>query len=240
MNRLLWTALILLGSALAWVLLHGLHPAARAWTVLLLVPFPALMVRQAHELHAMPALPRPSAYLSSILGLWLLAGATLVVAVLSGYDARDLGIRDTSLLRTTVIGAAVTAAAIAVQFLFRTLGVRESPVLRQLLPVTAAERWLFVLVSISAGVCEELVFRGFLLRTLTLATGITPLAVLLSAGAFGVVHAYQQPIGAVRAAVLGILLTLPVLLGDSLVTAMLAHTLIDIIGGLWLARHLLR
>ena len=99
---------------------------------------------------------------------------------------------------------------------------------------------MFVLVAISAGICEEILFRGFLLRVLVLATGVTPLAVILSAGAFGVVHAYQSPAGALRAALLGVLLTVPVLLDASLVSAMIAHTLIDLLSGLWLARYLLR
>lgn len=238
--KALWGGVLLLGSAVVWALLPGLHPGARLWTVLLLVPFPALMVRQAQQLRQMPALPRRAAYLSSILALWLLCGATLLIAVLSGFDARDLGVVPASPAVIATATLATTGAAVAVLFLFRLAGTRETPVLRELLPVTAPERALFVLLSLTAGICEELVFRGFLLRSLTLATGLTPLAVLLSAGAFGVVHAYQQPAGAVRAALMGVLLSLPVLFDASLISSMAAHALVDLLSGLWLAKYLLR
>jgi membrane protease YdiL (CAAX protease family) len=99
---------------------------------------------------------------------------------------------------------------------------------------------VFVFVAITAGICEEIIFRGFLLRTLVLGTGITPLAVVLSAGAFGVVHAYQSGAGALRAALLGVLLTVPLLLDGSILSAIVAHTLLDLLSGLWLARYLLR
>ena len=240
MTRTAWAAALLGSSILAWSLLSGLHPAARLWSVLLLVPFPALMVWQARELARVAPIPRREAYVSSIAGLWVLCGVTLAIAMWSGFDARDLGMADVVLPRIAVVTGLLTAAAIGVLFLFRAMGVRESAVLRGLLPVTANERALFVLLSLSAGICEELVFRGFLLRALTLATGVTPLALLLSAGAFGVVHAYQQPLGAVRAVVLGMLLSLPVLFGASIVPAIVAHALVDIITGLWLARYLLR
>ena len=233
-------AAVLAGTVLVWLLLPELPPVARVWTAVLMVPLPALMVRQAAELRAITELPRVAAYVSSIIGLWVLAGATSVVAVASGFNARDLGIVSVSAPRVIAFAAVLTAAAVALQFIFRALGTREARVLRELLPVTSRERWLFVLVSLSAGICEELVFRGFLLRALVLGTGVTPLAVLLSAGAFGVVHAYQQPVGAVRAALLGLLLTAPVLLDASLVTSMLAHAAIDVVSGLFLARYLVR
>ena len=117
---------------------------------------------------------------------------------------------------------------------------REAPVLRELLPVSGPERSLFVALSATAGICEEIVFRGFLIHALTLATGSVTLALLLSSCVFGVVHAYQSPLGAVRAALLGALLALPLVFHGSIVPAILAHTLIDILSGLWLARWLLR
>jgi membrane protease YdiL (CAAX protease family) len=233
-------AVVLGAAALVWMLLPALHPAARVWTALLMVPFPALMVRQAQELKHMRALPRVPAYLSSIFSLWVLCGATLAVTLLSGLDARDLGLREVGIVRVATVTVVVTAAAIGLLFAFRAAGARETTVLRELLPVTTRERWVFVLVAITAGICEEIVFRGFLLRTLTLGTGLTPLAVALSAGAFGVVHAYQSAAGALRAAILGVLLTVPVLLDASLLSSIIAHTLIDLLSGLWLARYLLR
>ena len=82
--------------------------------------------------------------------------------------------------------------------------------------------------------------RGFLLYALHVATGSAVLAVVLSSGAFAVVHAYQQPLGALRAGLLGAILAVPLLLGHPIYAPILAHAAIDILSGLWLARYLLR
>jgi hypothetical protein len=46
-------------------------------------------------------------------------------------------------------------------------------------------------VSLSAGFCEELVFRGYLQRQFHAATGNVVVAVALQAIVFGLVHTYQ-------------------------------------------------
>jgi uncharacterized protein len=235
-----WLAAVVLATGVAWLQLAGVPAAARLWAALLLVPLPALMVVQAHLLRGAEPLPRREAYISSIITLWLLAGATAIVALLSGYTWARLGL--TAPLTPSSLGLVgiITLAGIALLFAFRFAGFRETAVLRELLPVTRRERVWFVGVSVTAGVTEEVVFRGFLLAVLTDATGSAVLAVLLSSGAFGVVHAYQQPVGALRAALLGALLAIPVLLHGALLPAILAHALIDLLSGLWLARYLLR
>ena len=47
-------------------------------------------------------------------------------------------------------------------------------------------------MSVSAGICEEIFYRGLLLTALTALVGLWP-AVLLSSVAFGLGHAYQGP-----------------------------------------------
>lgn len=241
MARRGWALAVAAATVVAWLQLNGVPWAARAWAAVLLVPLPALMVLQARLLlHDTDELPRRAAYLSSIISLWVLAGATAVVARASGFGATELGLGEVPVTTVVVAGIALAAAGVALLFLFRLLGFREAAVLRTLLPQTADERLLFVAVSATAGICEEFIFRAFLLPVLTAATGSIALALLLSSGAFGVLHAYQRPIGALRAALLGALLAVPVLLFGSIYPAILAHTLIDVLAGLWLARFLLR
>jgi membrane protease YdiL (CAAX protease family) len=130
--------------------------------------------------------------------------------------------------------AGTVVAGLTLIMIARVSGIEESPMLIHLLPVTARERVAFVGVSLTAGFCEELVFRGFLIATLGAATGSTPLAILLSSGVFGLLHAYQRPSGAVRAAALGALLAAPLIATGSIVPAMIAHATLDLIGGLLL------
>jgi hypothetical protein len=54
-----------------------------------------------------------------------------------------------------------------------------------------SEIFLWLLVSLSAGFCEELVFRGYLQRQFHAATGNVVVAVALQAIVFGLVHTYQ-------------------------------------------------
>lgn len=220
--------------------LDGLHTAARAWTVVLLLPLPALMIAEGRRLNELGTVPRTQAYVSSIVSLWTLAFATLGLAAVGDMGGSG-ALRAALTLNAAGVALALgaTAAGIGILFLFRALGVRETPLMRQLLPESVRDRALFIGVSITAGICEELIYRGFLLQALNQAVSL-PVAVVLSSGAFGVAHAYQQPLGALRATLLGGLLCVPVLLTGSLLPSMLAHALIDILSGLWLARYLLR
>ncbi|MBR9989018.1 MAG: CPBP family intramembrane metalloprotease [Gemmatimonadetes bacterium] len=227
-------------AAITWLLLDTVHWAARTWTVILLVPLPALFIVQGRKLGELDVLPRSEAYISSIASLWILAALTAGVGWVSGYRLPDLGLIALSPERTLITSVALTAAGIAVLFAFRLAGVREPPLMRELLPVSRDERILFLGVAVTAGICEEIIFRGFLIAVLHAATASLPIAVLVSSAVFGVAHAYQQPAGAVRATILGAILALPLLSDGSIVPAIIAHAAIDIISGLWLARYLLR
>jgi membrane protease YdiL (CAAX protease family) len=237
--RPLVLAALAVGTAAAWLLLPQLHDAARLWTVVLLVPLPALMIAEGQRLQQLESLPRTQAYISSIISLWTLAFATLAVTAFAGIELRAIGLAPADAAATVAYAAGATLAAVAILFLFRWAGVREPDVVRQLMPVTRQDRALFIGVSITAGICEEIIYRGFLLYALMQALPL-PIAVVLASGAFGVAHAYQQPLGALRAALLGAVLTVPVLATGSLVPAMLAHASIDVLSGLWLSRYLLR
>ena len=94
-------------------------------------------------------------------------------------------------------------------------------------------------MSITAGICEELVFRGFLIPAIGSAIGALGLAAVIAAAVFGLVHAYQGFGGAVRAALLGAMLSLPLLVAGSILPAVLAHAAIDVIGGYWLGPRLI-
>ena len=107
--------------------------------------------------------------------------------------------------------------------------------LERLLPRTHAQRAVFVLLSVSAGVGEELAFRGFLIPALETASGSTRLAVIVSSVAFGMLHSYQRSDGVIRASALGVVMAAPLLATGSLFPSMAAHALYDLVVGLLLA-----
>jgi uncharacterized protein len=227
-------------ALLVWFNSGELSLPIRLWTTALLAGLPLLMVLQAQQLRDIDALPRRAAYLSSIISLWVLAAITVACAWLGGMRAADLGLLALPPLTFILWTVGLTAAAVITVLGFHLAGFREAPVVEELIPVTQPERALFVGVSVTAGVCEEVVFRGFLIPALLLATGSLPLALLVSSAVFGVVHAYQQVPGALRATLLGALLAAPLLVHGSILPAIAAHALFDVIAGLWLSRFLLR
>ena len=95
-----------------------------------------------------------------------------------------------------------------------------------LLPHTEEERRLFWLVSLTAGACEEIFFRGFLMWYLEASMG--PLmAVLVSSAIFGLGHIYLGWTQAPKTALVGLLLAFVALASASLWPAMLLHAVFD-------------
>jgi membrane protease YdiL (CAAX protease family) len=66
------------------------------------------------------------------------------------------------------------------------------------------------------------------------------LSILVASGAFGFLHAYQGVIGILRTASLGFVLAVSFLMTGNLWPAVAAHTLIDLLVGLVLGKHILR
>lgn len=100
----------------------------------------------------------------------------------------------------------------------------------EFLPHTRAEGRWFAALSVTAGVCEEVLFRGFLLAYVMALAGPWVAAVVTSV-AFGLCHAYQGAGGAVRSAVLGLASVGLVLLAGSLWPAVVAHAAVDLVSG---------
>jgi len=98
------------------------------------------------------------------------------------------------------------------------------------LPGTWTERRWWVFVSITAGVCEEILFRGFMLHYLHVFpwTLSLTLALLISSVIFGVHHIYQGASGAARVAIVGILFGLLFLLTGNLLFPISFHGAMDL------------
>ena len=206
----------------------------------LMAAVPTLAVAQVPVIGS-AEIERVPAYLSSIFTLCLVGGAAGVVGWLGG-GPESLGLVSlgwSALIGWTLLG---TAAALLLMVVFRSASVRlglvDSRLLEELLPRTPGERRLFVWLSLAAGVGEELAYRGYAIMLLAPALGPWPAAWLTSA-VFGVMHAYQGLLGVLRTGLLGLLLAAIFLWSGSLWPAILAHTLLDIVAGLWLGDRLL-
>lgn len=115
----------------------------------------------------------------------------------------------------------------------RLLGPSDIRNVASMLPRTALEIFVWILVSISAGFCEEFVYRGYLQRQFAAMTRSGATGVVLQAVVFGVSHGYQGWKQVVIIAVLGALFGLLAQWRQSLVPGMAAHAWADIYSG-WL------
>ena len=240
MKRQLWFWTVAAGVAVAWLLLKELHWAARLWTAFLLVPLPVLAMAQLPPIEEAGELPRVPVYVSSTFSLWILTLLTAVAVRVAGISAADIGVVVPSLTTLLVWAGGLTAVGLAVILAAAAVGIRESAILRQILPVNGREKAYFAGLSLTAGFCEELVFRGFLLFAVTVASGSIAIGAIVATAVFGLMHAYQDPMGALRASLLGVVLLIPVVVTGSVVPSMVAHAAIDLIAGILLKDYLVR
>lgn len=99
-----------------------------------------------------------------------------------------------------------------------------------LLPRTDEEAAHFRVLSVTAGICEEIVYRGYLIWYLAVFIGPWPAA--LAAGVlFGVLHLYQGTQGISRAGALGVVMALLYVGSGSLLWPMILHAAVDLNGG---------
>jgi membrane protease YdiL (CAAX protease family) len=98
------------------------------------------------------------------------------------------------------------------------------------LPHTPLELKLFLAVSLAAGVCEEIVYRGYLLAYFDGLVGPWA-AVLASTFMFGLGHAYQGTVGIVQTGAVGLLLAAAYVATGTLIAPVLLHIMIDASSG---------
>jgi uncharacterized protein len=101
--------------------------------------------------------------------------------------------------------------------------------LRYLLPATWTERRWWAFIAVTAGVCEETLYRGFLVHYLHGAFSLNlTIALLISSGLFGLVHLYGGVSGVVGSFVFGFLMGMLFLLTGNLLLPMIVHALLDL------------
>jgi membrane protease YdiL (CAAX protease family) len=108
-----------------------------------------------------------------------------------------------------------------------------------LFPRTPFEVGVWLLTAVSAGFCEEFVFRGYVLRQLLALSDSTAAAVLGQGVVFGVMHVYQGWIPVLQITVLGIVFGVLAVWRRTLRVGMIAHGWYDIWAG-WLVNILFR
>jgi uncharacterized protein len=99
------------------------------------------------------------------------------------------------------------------------------------LPRSPTEASWFFGVALTAGVCEELLFRGFLLTWAASFMG-PAVAVVFTAVVFGLGHLYQGASGVAKTTAAGLVAGGLCTLGGTLWVPMLLHAFVDVHGGM--------
>ncbi len=118
----------------------------------------------------------------------------------------------------------------------------DSKTVRAIAPSTPLDMLLWLLVSCTAGFCEEHIFRGYLLKQAMAYVGLagaphllaTVLSVAITSLIFGSLHLYEGVGGAALITVLGAIYAVVALRFGNLRAVIVAHFLQDFVTGLFL------
>jgi len=210
---------------------------AFALVLLVVVPVLSLLTARRPELRL---IPRIDLYVSAVVSQWILTVLAIALVLLDGSGLASLGLRSLPAGRFGIWTAGLTLGTLAGLALMMVLESRglwppDSDLVEILIPQTGREKLLaLVLVAPTAAICEELLYRGFLFPRLLDWSDSATWALVISSLGFGLAHAYQGVHGMVRAAVLGALLTVPLVRTGSLYPSIAAHFLIDAVALVWL------
>ncbi|MBI2682581.1 MAG: CPBP family intramembrane metalloprotease [Acidobacteriales bacterium] len=190
-------------------------------------------------------------YIQQIAFLWTLAAVTAYGLRLRGVSAKELMGRkwksfDDFLFDVFLAGCFWIGALLVMYLLRLALGTvpdasnpnalkEATKALAPLIPRTGLEMGLWVLLSLSAGFCEEFVFRGYLQRQFTALTRNAAIGIVLSAAVFGAGHTYQGAGQGVMLGVFGAMLGLLAYYRKSIKPGIIAHAWQDICAGLLLS-----
>lgn len=213
------------------LVLLGLGLPVRAW-------YAMRRLRAASEEEA--AILRPALWTRAIVTQWTLTGGILWQWLAQRRPFEALSLNAGLGWGTGGIVLGLALMAIAMQPQRRQLAAAPEAVERlrsrlegvqKLMPSSRAEWPRFMALAFTAGICEELLFRGFVMWALAQALPEYWQAAVAQGVLFGLAHAYQGARGVFLTTMVGLFLAGVVWITGSLWPAMLVHALIDLNSG---------
>jgi membrane protease YdiL (CAAX protease family) len=177
-------------------------------------------------------------YHRGILSEWSVVAVVALIGLLAGRHPASIGLRGGPNAPAAVTDVLLVGVALSVSVAIFRFGGREiRELLRRqargflaLLPRSRRERQTFAVVAITAGVCEEVLFRGFGIAYVRwLWPGASrPALIVVTAVAFGFAHLYQGARGVLLTGVVGAYFAWLTLSTGSLLPAIVIHALLDL------------
>jgi len=177
-------------------------------------------------------------YLGLILAQWGLFRYATIGLRRRGLSLRDLlgdrwaGPKD--VVRDVAIALVVWAAwSLGEAFVQSHLGKDSAADFGGLLPRAPLEIALWVVLSLTAGFCEEVVFRGYLQKQFSAFTGSAILGMVIQAVIFGVSHGYQGLRNMILITIYGAVFGALALWRKSLKPGIVLHAWTDVFSGIF-------
>lgn len=217
--------------------IRWLTPFGRSHLLVFGLVVPALAILSFMKVRKAPgALPdRKTHYRVTTFTLVLFGGLSLLVAYQQRVDLFPRAIVPT--LRAAPAGLLMYVAAVAfMRPRWRKAVEARKPIVQLFMPSSAAERAWWIVVSVLAGLSEEITWRGVQTMLLAFLLGSVPAAAIVCAILFGVAHAVQGPRSIAVIAGFALGFQTLVALSGALYLAMAVHIAYDVTAGLTYGR----
>jgi len=213
-------------------------PVASSWHALLVLGVIAVLLFrgkiQADQMRIAANPDRITLYERTILFEWLTLGLVLAGVWFRGTSLLAvLGKRWGSareFFRDAGIGLLFLIASVVVTSIGGAHGGAGDKAIQFLLPRGRVEIALWIVLSITAGICEEAIYRGYLQKQFMALTKSVPAGIGLSALLFGASHSYQGFARASLIAVMGAMAGILAYWRRSVRPGMIAHSVQDMLG----------
>jgi membrane protease YdiL (CAAX protease family) len=179
---------------------------------------------------------RRGVYLGNIIALWVITLLVLVAWVLAGRPVADLGLApatgESALISLAFVMVIIAIAIVFYRAIMQLDKKYNWTFVPELLPHSKPELQLFLALSATAGVTEEILFRGYLIWYFNQFGNLT-FAVIASSLVFAIAHAYQGKKAVVVIFPIGLLFAFLYLYSGSLLPPMLLHAAINSYAGIY-------
>lgn len=186
-------------------------------------------------------------YLTSIATQWIITAFVAWRCFARGLSFSELGLKFKPTLDLILVGVVGgILIGVAHWFNLRRVGRSKNPAVdriralaAKIFPHSDKEALVFCGLAVTAGICEEFLYRGFVFAALSHMAVPTWGILLISSVMFGLAHAYQGRGGVIGTLLLGTVFGLVRILYDSLVPIVFWHAAVDIVAGFAGKRYLI-
>ncbi|MBS1840593.1 MAG: CPBP family intramembrane metalloprotease [Acidobacteria bacterium] len=186
-------------------------------------------------------------YLTSITTQWIITALVAWRSFARGLSLRQLGLNFKPTLELLLIGIlGGILISVAHWFNLRRVGRSKNPAVdkiralaAKIFPHSNQEAFVFCGLAVTAGICEEFLYRGFVFAALSHLSVPAWAILFISSVMFGLAHAYQGRSGMIGTLLLGTVFGSVRILYDSLVPIVFWHAAVDIVAGFAGKRYLI-